>query len=140
MTDAMKLIRYDSESQSANIVMHAPIGTGKTTFVAKSTKPIFILTENGLGNNTVPHFPLANTLEEVLEYLQALISDQEHQFETVVIDSLDWLEPLIWSYVAKVHSVRSIEDLSMSRRLLLQQGIYEGSTNHFAGYSDHRWY
>ena len=124
MSDAMKLIRYDSESQSANIVMHAPIGTGKTTFVAKSTKPIFVLTENGLGNNTVPHFPLANTLEEVLEYLQALISDQEHQFETVVIDSLDWLEPLIWAYVAKVHSVRSIEDLSYGKGYLLATDVW----------------
>ena len=56
---------------------------------------MFICTEDGLGTLDVPHFPLARTFDEVMEALAALYSEPT-RFETVVVDSVDWLEPLIW--------------------------------------------
>ena len=57
---------------------------------------MFIVTEDGLGTLEVPHFPLATSFAEVMEALYALYNEP-HEFGTVVIDSVDWLEPLIWS-------------------------------------------
>jgi hypothetical protein len=90
------------------ITIYGPSGIGKTTFAASAPEPIFILTEDGLGDIEAPHFPLATTFEEVLEAL-ATLGKEEHTFKTVVIDSLDWLEPLVWNATCKRLGVTSIE-------------------------------
>ena len=64
------------------------------------SKPVFVLTEDGLGTLDVMAFPLARSYGEVIEALDALLVE-DHDFETLVVDSLDWLEPLIWAQVAR---------------------------------------
>lgn len=90
------------------IIIYGSSGIGKTTFAAQSKDPIFILTEDGLGDLQVPKFPLATSFEDVLEAL-ATLGKEEHEFKTVVIDSLDWLEPLVWAATCKRLGVQSIE-------------------------------
>jgi hypothetical protein len=82
------------------VIIHGEPGVGKSTFGACSPSPIFILTEDGLGSLEVPAFPLAKSYEEVLEAIGSLYSE-DHEFKTLVIDSLDWLEPLIWNHVCE---------------------------------------
>ena len=36
--------------------------------------------------------------------------EEPHEFGTVVVDSVDWLEPLIWKHVAAANGWRSIEE------------------------------
>ena len=50
-------------------------------------------TLDGLGKLQVPHFPLATSYAEVADALDALL-DEDHAYSTVVVDSVDWLEPL----------------------------------------------
>ncbi len=95
-------------------LLYGTHGIGKSTFAAMSPRPIFIQTEDGLGDIDVDRFPLATSLRQVLEQLDALL-EQEHEFETVVIDSLDWLERLIWSEVCRERSVKTIEDVPYAR-------------------------
>ncbi|MEO5355430.1 MAG: ATP-binding protein [Magnetococcus sp. XQGC-1] len=80
-------------------------GVGKSTFAARSPKPVFIITEDGLGLLQVTSFPQARTFVEVLEALDSLLNEP-HDFETVVLDSLDWLEPLIWAEVCRANRVK----------------------------------
>ena len=40
---------------------------------------------------------------------------EKHEYRTVVIDSLDWLERLIWSDVCTKRSVESIEDIGYAK-------------------------
>ena len=91
------------------VLMHGVAGIGKTTFASASDKPVFILTEDGLVTLGVPHFPLARSFDAVMEALAALYSEA-HDFKTVVIDSLDWLEPLVWARACKNNGWASIED------------------------------
>lgn len=103
-------------------------GIGKTTFAAGMPAPIFIQTEDGLGALDVEAFPLASNYESVLDALGLLYSE-DHGYETLVLDSLDWLEPLIWERVCRDHSIPNIEALGYGKgyvealsywRLLLQ--------------------
>jgi len=91
------------------VLMHGVAGVGKTTFAAASPDPAFIITEDGLGALDVTHFPLARSFDDVMEALAALYSE-DHQFKTVVVDSVDWLEPLIWQRACKDNGWSSIED------------------------------
>jgi hypothetical protein len=91
------------------ILIHGVQGVGKTTFAAGAPDPVFVLTEDGLGTLEVPHFPLARTLDEVMQALAALYTEQ-HAFKTLVVDSVDWLEPLVHARVCKDQGWSSIED------------------------------
>jgi hypothetical protein len=97
-----------SSPKPARITIYGPSGIGKTTFAANAPDPIFILTEDGLGDIEVPAFPLSTSYDEVMEAL-ATLGKEDHKFKTVVIDSLDWLEPLVWQATCKRLGVTSIE-------------------------------
>ena len=96
------------------IVIYGDAGTGKTTFGACAPAPVFIQTEDGLGNLDATAFPLATSFDDVMGALQSLYTEQ-HEFKTLVVDSLDWLEPLVWQKVCQQHSVPSIEALSYGK-------------------------
>ena len=85
-------------------------GIGKSSFAAQADAPVFIPTEDGLGEIDCYRFPIATTLTQVLDAITALYQE-DHAFRTVVIDSLDWLERLIWTEVCTKRCVPSIEDI-----------------------------
>ncbi|GAB5501168.1 MAG: hypothetical protein PsegKO_34790 [Pseudohongiellaceae bacterium] len=101
-------IRRGTAPQPPNILVHGVAGVGKTTFGAGAPAPILIRTEDGLGVLDVPHFPLAESFEAVMDALEVLRS-QPHEFQTVVIDSIDWLEPLVWQEACRENNWKTIE-------------------------------
>ena len=94
--------------QPPRIIIHGDAGIGKTTFGACAPDPIFIQTEAGLGNLDAASFPLASSFVDVMDAIGALYSEL-HEYKTCVIDSLDWLEPLIWKHVCQRDGKPSIE-------------------------------
>ena len=95
------------------ILLYGMEGIGKSTFAANFPDPVFVQTEDGLGNIDCAKFPLAQSAEEAFKQLDALRSPNE--FQTVVVDSLDWLERLIWDQVAKDAKVDSIEKIGYGK-------------------------
>jgi hypothetical protein len=90
------------------ILLYGQEGVGKSTFGAGAPNAIFVPTEDGLDQIEAAKFPLANTFGDVMEYLTALAND-EHDYGAVVVDSLDWLERLIWDHLCREHQCESIE-------------------------------
>lgn len=76
------------------IFLYGIHGIGKSTFAAAAPNPIFIPTEDGASEIDVAKFPVARSRADVLTNLRALYR-QPHDFQTVVIDSADWLEDFI---------------------------------------------
>lgn len=95
--------------RSPRLLVHGVAGVGKTVFAAASNRPAIICCEDGLGMLKVPHFPLARTYGDVIDALAALHTE-DHEFKTVVVDSVDWLEPLVWAETCKIHNWASIEE------------------------------
>jgi len=89
-------------------------GVGKSTFGSMAEKPVFIQTEDGLGNIECERFPLAGQYADVVAALSELYTEQ-HEYRTVVVDSLDWLERLIWADVCKKRGIESIEDVGYGK-------------------------
>ena len=83
-------------------------GVGKSTFAALAPNPVFVQTEDGLSEIDCSKFPLAKSFDDVVLQLQA-VRDEQHDYGTVVIDSLDWLERLVWDRVCADYGVKSIE-------------------------------
>ena len=89
-------------------------GIGKSSWAAQAAKAIFVQTEDGLANIDCDSFPLATTFDEVMQALAELYTE-EHPYQTVVIDTVDWLERLIWEEVCKKHNVDSIESIGYAK-------------------------
>lgn len=83
-------------------------GVGKSSFAALSQRPIFIQTEDGLANIDCDRLPLARSTKDVLDAIGALYAET-HEYRTVVIDSLDWLERMIWDDVCGEFGVKYLE-------------------------------
>ena len=90
------------------LLIYGTEGIGKSTIASQSPQPIFIPTEDGLGEIDCHRFPLARSLEAVTAALTELHT-AAHDYQTVVIDSLDWLERLVWDAVCENFGVGSIE-------------------------------
>ena len=103
----LETIQTGRENRPPRILVYGQEGVGKSTFGASAPAPIFIQTEDGLGEIDCHRFPLAKTFADVVNELTAL-RDEPHEYKTVVIDSLDWLERLIFDEVCKEYGVRSI--------------------------------
>ncbi|MCB9850830.1 MAG: ATP-binding protein, partial [Phycisphaerales bacterium] len=89
-------------------VIYGSEGVGKSTVAAQAPRPIFVPTEDGLDQIDCSSFPLAQTFTEVEAALRALLTEA-HEYQSVVIDSLDWLERLIWDELCRQFAVTSIE-------------------------------
>ena len=90
------------------LLIYGTEGIGKSTTAAQAPAPIFIPTEDGLDQIDCESFPLATSFDEVAQSLNVLIT-QPHDYQTLVIDSLDWLERLIWDRLCQDYGVSSIE-------------------------------
>ena len=104
----LETIQSGRENRPPRIMIYGSEGVGKSTFGASAPGAIFIQTEDGLGEIDCRKFPLAHSLSEVIAELTAL-RDEAHEFQSVVVDSVDWLERLIFDEVCREFGVRSIE-------------------------------
>jgi AAA domain len=104
----LDLVQRGKTQMPPRILTYGTEGVGKSTLASRAPSPIFIQTEDGLNEIDCAKFPLARSLDEVLAALNELAT-QDHSFETVVIDSLDWLERMIWDVVCKREGVTTIE-------------------------------
>ena len=86
----LEQIRSGRRHSPPRFLIYGTEGIGKSTTASQAPKPIFIPTEDGLDQIDCHSFPLAKSLDDVEAALQALLAKQ-HDFQTVVIDSLDWL-------------------------------------------------
>jgi len=96
----LERIKSGKQGGPPRLLVYGIKGIGKSLLAAAAPKPIFISTEDGLGEIDCDQFPLATKYSEVIEALRDLATKQ-HDFQTVVIDSVDWLERLIWDHVCE---------------------------------------
>jgi len=83
-------------------------GCGKTTWASSAPNPIFLGPENGSGQLDVARFPSPESWGDVLQAVKELTT-HEHEFKTLVIDSVDWLEPILYANVCEEAGVANIE-------------------------------
>lgn len=96
------------------ILIYGVPGVGKTTFASTFPDPILLRTEDGASALNIPTFPaIVTDLRQLDKAIAALL--KPHDFKTLIVDSLDWLEPLVLSYICEVAKKESIEDFGFGK-------------------------
>lgn len=108
MAISLASLRTGSSLTPPRLLTYGVAGVGKTLFATSAPAPVVIQTEDGLGLIDAPTFGVLRSFDAVMEALASLYSEP-HEFQTVVVDSLDWLEPLIWQHTAQQHNQPNIE-------------------------------
>lgn len=106
--DINNIVSAAAEFRPQKILVYGTQGLGKTTFGCTFHSPILLRAEDGAGAIDVPTFPkLVETYTELCEAITALHG--EHPFRTLVVDSLDWIEPIIWAQTCAQLEIQTIE-------------------------------
>lgn len=82
---------------------------GKSTFAADAPSPIFVQTEDGLQNIETSAFPVCKTYKDYLDALD-WVRKKDHAYKTLVIDTLDWTEHIMWEHICAQKGWEQIGD------------------------------
>lgn len=113
------------------ILLYGTAGVGKTTWAACAPSPIFLPTERGIDDlgpeyEHVRAFPQPETFDEVLAAIRSLHGQTE--FKTFVVDTVDWLEPLIWKHLCAKNGWDSIETPGFQRGQIAASEVWRTLT------------
>ena len=117
MSILTKIKRGPVQGAPLSVLIYGIDGVGKTTFGAQAPKPVFISAEEGTELLDVARFDAITTFRQVEEVVEGLTLEN-HDFQTLVVDSVDWLEPLIWKDVCDTNSWKSVEDAGFGKGYL----------------------
>jgi len=82
-------------------IVYGPPGAGKTSFGASAEQALIVDCENGAAHVRCDRTPYLATWPEIKPWLDSLATSG-HDYQTVVIDSIDWLLRRIEEHVAGV--------------------------------------
>jgi predicted NACHT family NTPase len=126
-------IRKFTAQLAPRILIHGAEGVGKTTIASKFPAPIFLQTEDGCPSGLeINSFGLIDNFAELRSTIGALASEQHH-YQTVVIDSLDATEELIWHDACRSQGWSSIEsqpEFSLVRKAPLHRAAAPTTSRH----------
>lgn len=91
-------------------VLYGKPGVGKTTLMSYAPNPVFLMTEDGLISprlSSMPHWQI-NSFNELMEAL-AVLGQEQHGFQTIVIDSLDRLAPMVAEACCVANNWRNLD-------------------------------
>ena len=108
MAISLASLRQGGDARPPRLLTYGVAGVGKTLFATSAPRPVVLQTEDGLGTISAATFGVLRSFDAVMEALSSLYTEA-HDFETLVVDSLDWLEPLVWQHTAQTHNQPDIE-------------------------------
>ena len=103
------------------IILYGAAGVGKSSFCSYAPSPIYLDVENGTKKLDVDRVSDIKTLED----FYALLAPENYiDYKTIVIDTIDYLEQLIFEYICRKTGKKSISDFGYGKGFELSLEIW----------------
>jgi hypothetical protein len=116
MALSLSSLKSSKRSDPPVMLLYGVDGIGKTSLAAEFPDPLYLPTEGERAPSDV-EIATPGTIESfgaLLDIIEELLTT-EHEFKTVIIDSVDGLEPLIWRATCQRIGVDTIESPGFGR-------------------------
>lgn len=116
MAISLSSLKSTKRSDPPIFVVYAPDGAGKTTLASEFPDPLYLATEGERPPSDVdlPTPGVIESFDDLLNVFGELLTE-EHDRRTVIVDSLDGLEPLIWRATCARLGISSIEEAGFGK-------------------------
>ena len=94
--------------------IYGPEGVGKTTLAAMFPGAVFVDTEGSTKHMDVARFDPPQDLNDVLDQINWVLANPD-KVGTLIIDTVDWLEKLIFNSVCSEKKIQNIEDIGYGK-------------------------
>ena len=84
-------------SQPRRVLGFGIEGCGKSTFGGGAPDAVFLSTEGGTGHLDIARLPVPESWDEALELIGLV--EASTKYKTLVVDPVNWLEPMCWARV-----------------------------------------
>lgn len=100
------------QTKARRVLIYGENGVGKSTFACRFPYPVVLNLEDGVGDIEVDQTPLLKSTREVEE---ALITLYHTEYQTIIVDTIDWLEQIIFAEIAKDSGKPTIGDIGYGK-------------------------
>lgn len=116
MAISLSSLKSTKRNDPPVVLLYGVDGIGKTSLAAEFPNPIYLATEGERPPSDV-EMATPGTIESLGELLDVFgeLLTTEHDFKTVIVDSLDGLEPLVWRATCARLGINSIEEAGFGK-------------------------
>jgi hypothetical protein len=99
-------IRKGVKNSPRKIVIYGPPKIGKSSLASVIPGALMIPTEDRVNHINCEKTEIIKSYDELIDIFEYLMSGTTYR--TVVIDTIDWLEPMIWDYICRKKGFNSL--------------------------------
>lgn len=108
----MLKINKGKRQRARRVLIYGENGVGKSSLASQFPTPLFLNIEDGIGDLNVDS---TDVIKSVTDFMGTLIGVWDTDYETIVVDTVDWLEKLIFNEVAKEAGKKTIDDIGFGK-------------------------
>lgn len=105
-------INKGKRERARRVLIYGENGVGKSSLASQFPNPLFLNIEDGVGDLEVDS---TSVIKSVTDFMGCLVGVWDTDYETIVIDTVDWLEKLIFNEVAKEAGKKTIDDIGFGK-------------------------
>ena len=109
MSFKLSYVQKGMANEPRKVIIYGPPKLGKSTLAGMTKNSLMIPTEDRVSHIDCDKTPVVNSYAEIMDIFTALINEK-HTYKRVIIDTLDWFEPLLHAYVCQEKGFKSITD------------------------------
>jgi len=102
-------IKKGVQQNARKVIIYGPPKMGKSTLASAAANTLVLQTEDRLGHINCDKTPVVDSMEKVYEVFDYLMN-ADHTYKHLVIDTIDWLEPLLHEYIARKNNWKNLID------------------------------
>ncbi len=111
-------VKRGVQKRPLRMVLYGVEGVGKTLFASNAPSPIFLGSEDGFGTIDAARFPAPQSWSDVRAAV-ADLATQQHEYKTLVIDTADWVEPLVFADICARAGKASVEAFGFGKGYII---------------------